>query len=380
MTSDAGPVVDGGAVADAATTDPDASPADAGTGGDDGGGLACACAADEVCVRDVCIASCGLEAAALEAALGEGLAPVRHWCRGADAVTIEGDTVFALTASPTASGARFEVSRWTLEVGTALPSTAVVGSAAYDGSSGEMVFGSGYLAVSPDTGHAVFGYTTTLAGFVGGVFDLATAGGAVLETSAPGNFDAAFIGPEDYLVNGGGLGGATGQGLHRGRAGIMGGAQVASGMGDASGGVGYWAEAGLVVAGGVRFGGAWPDGSEGGYVFFVGPSALDGAAPLDLFGAASVQRLALPSAFDLLPGGRFVTVEYTPDFSAIDRLELRLLARDAASGVVSSGPARALTRGALFVGAAAHGTHLVLRHAGGTAGSGGLLEVSLGAD
>ena len=30
------------------------------------------------------------------------------------------------------------------------------------------------------------------------------------------------------------------------------------------------------------------------------------------------------------PGGRFVTVEYTPDFSAIDRLELRLLARDAA--------------------------------------------------
>ena len=43
------------------------------------------------------------------------------------------------------------------------------------------------------------------------------------------------------------------------------------------------------------------------------------------------------AAFTLLPGGRFTTVEYTADFSGIDRIEVRTLSVDAGTGIVSAG-------------------------------------------
>ena len=62
-----------------AATAPDAATSDASTA-DVVVPPACPCAADQACVRGVCVASCGADLSTLDADLGEGRVPVAHLC------------------------------------------------------------------------------------------------------------------------------------------------------------------------------------------------------------------------------------------------------------------------------------------------------------
>jgi hypothetical protein len=216
---DGGPSDDGGLARDA-------GPGDAGVGADagsDAGPAGCeidGCGEGEACVRSVCIADCGGDVSGFEAALGAGFVPVAHFCRGPSAFAAREDggdvTVFDLTAATAGTVTTFSLSRWALDPATPTPALAVVGTMTFDAEdTGALAFAGGYLELDPDGAQALFGYTTSATGSPGQIFRMSLADGTGYKEVAPGNFDAAWVDAEHYLVNGFGLASlADGQGLY----------------------------------------------------------------------------------------------------------------------------------------------------------------------
>lgn len=319
----------------------------------------CACDAAEICVRGVCLAPCGAAAASLEAALAADLVPVAHYCRTPVAWSAVGDHVYEVAMRTEGTTTHFDLSRWTATPGTSAPTATLLGTASHTATMGEDVYPGAYVAVGSDEAHAVFGMTTSLAGFVGGVFDVTAGSGTVVRTDAPGNFDAVFVDATRVVVNGQGLATATGQGLYELVAGTMGGALVANGMGDSSGSLAYWASEDLIIAGGASYGAPFPTG-ESERVFFVSPTDLSATSPANLETDASF--LAIPSAFWLVPGDGLVSVVWGA--SGVDHLDARWLAVSG-TGLVSASTASALTNDGTFFSAGALAGDIGLRHAGG---------------
>lgn len=290
------PDVDGGTVEDAAIADAGADAASV-----------CECDAGEQCVRGVCIATCGGDVSGFDAALGEGLTPVASFCRTASAYAVHASAtdllVYDLTTSVDGLRTVFSLSRWTLDPSVSTPSPVEVASATHDvASADESVFPGGYLAIDPTGAQAVFGYTTSAAGFPGGVFYASLTGGAsVMEVPAPGNFDVAWMDPTHFVVDGSGLAElAFGQGLYVAdltaapRA-----VHVATNMGDYSGSVA--ASPAFVI------GAAVIDGSFESHAYYFSKERVDtaiaDATPIDTATDSAVTEVldpdgvALPSTF-----------------------------------------------------------------------------------
>jgi hypothetical protein len=316
----------------------------------------CACTADQTCLRGVCVATCaGLEG--VDASLAAVLVPVAHACRVPGPFDVIGTRVYELEAVAGSDGSTtLRLVRWDLDDGAVTPST--IAQRVYAPAMGELVF-PGFVAANDAESRVVFGYTTTLAGAQGGVVDVTAASMTFVESPAPGNFDAAFVGGDDYLVNGQGFGADTGQGLYViDGAGLEAPRVVVDGMGEFSGSVALWEEESLVVFGGTSFSG-WPDATTGNLLFASELSAvLTGG--LDAF--ADSDRFPLPSVFELLTGGRLVALRYDPSF-AIDGVVLHQLARS--PGGVNAGPEETLATGPTFSQVGAVEDDLVLVHAGG---------------
>lgn len=321
----------------------------------------CDCDADQTCLRGVCIATCdGIDG--FDDALVAGAVPVAHACRSAAAFDVVGTNVYELTATPGSAGIVLALVRWSFADGAVSASTLAQRTYVPSGSPAESVY-PGYVTVSDDEAHALFGYTTSLAGFIGGVVDVDVAAMTFEEVSAPGNFDGAFVDGSQYLINGLGFGALTGQALYLADATETSpeGASVVDGMGDASGSVALWAEEGMVVFGGANYGGPWPDDSTGGYVFFLPVGVvLEAAAPIDAFTTA--QRLRLPGAFELLTGGRLVEVYYGD--TGIDGLRFYPLSNSDEG--VEIGAATDITTGGTFFNAGAIGDDVLLVHGTGS--------------
>ena len=209
-----GPALSEDAGADGGVVD-DGGPGDAGPAGCETEG----CDAGYACVRSVCIADCGGDVSAFDAALGEGLVPVAHFCRGASAFATQvagGDvTVFDLSASTEGTVTTLTLSRWALDPASA-PAPRAVGTFDVDAEdSGDLVFAGGYLDLDPEGGQALFGYTRSATGSPGEIVRMSLEDGAASKEAAPGNFDAAWTDADHYLVNGFGLGSLDeGQGLY----------------------------------------------------------------------------------------------------------------------------------------------------------------------
>lgn len=200
------------------------------------------CGTGEACVRGVCVADCSGDVSGFDAALGEGLVPLANFCRPASAYAVHVEpgnrTVWDLTALTGGTVTTFVLSRWTLDPASA-PSPEGVATAQHDtGSVGVTTFPSGYVALDEAGTRAVFGYTTSAADLAGGIFYVDMDGG-VTEVPAPGNFDVAWVGENEFVVNGAGLGPlAEGQGLY-----------AATPAGPAHVGANFGAYSGSVVAG-----------------------------------------------------------------------------------------------------------------------------------
>lgn len=249
---------------DGPSVDPDAG-ADAGPGPVDAGGedaaapdatVDCECGSGEACVRGVCLATCGLDGAALEEALSAGLRPVATFCRAAAAygVHASGDTVtvYDVTSSTDGSTTTLVLSRWALDPSASTPAPTEVATTTHDAAAeGELVFPGGYLEIDPTGARALFGFTTSATGSPGDVVVVTLADGGVTRLAAPGNFDAAWIDATRFLVNGMGLDDrAEGQGLYLGElSGTPRALHVLTNMGDYSGSV--VATSAYVLAGGV---------------------------------------------------------------------------------------------------------------------------------
>ncbi len=349
------PSVDGGA-GDGGGSDARAL-ADA---GDDGGeSTTCAgapCGAGHACVRDVCLATCGADASGWDGALAPGLTPIGSVCRTVDAIAVSGSEAYDVTHATSGTTTTFTLSRWA--TGSESPTVSVVGTASYEASASEMVFAGGYLALSTDGMRAVFGYTTDQAGYVGGLFDMATAGGTAVEVGADGNFDATFRDTTDYFVNGG-IGGAPG--VYAGHAGGTTLEALVAGLGDASGSVRFWVDQSVLLAGGSSFGGTtWADGStSGSRVVVLTETDLASATVL---AANDLPQLDMPSSFALLSGGRAASVHYDASF-AVDGIEVRTLSVTASEVSVSS--PTAFVSGGDFSAITAAGDGAVLAFGGG---------------
>jgi hypothetical protein len=365
------PMPDAAVARDAAPTDaflPDAAMPDAAidvdaatpdAGDVDGGDPCDACTGDHACLRGVCIATCGVELAAYDAVLAEGLVPVANYCRTPAAFGFAGTRVYEVSASTVGLVTTFTLSRWT--PGAGAPTPEEIGTAMYTAVVGDAVFIGGSVAVSPDEAHVVFGFTTNPS-FVGGVFDVATGGGLAMESDAPGNFGATFADATHYLINGMGLAPASaGQGLYRGVAGSMMGVEVVDHLGEYSGSVAVWGDEALVLAGGTSFGMPWADGETGDRVLVL-PLADVIEATTAIDGSAAPQLVA-PSAFALISGPRLASVHYDGSFMQ-DGIEVRALSR-ATDGTVTVSAPESLTTGATFTTVVAADDEIILAHAGG---------------
>lgn len=338
------------AVADAPSLDVPELP-DAPTG--------CGCDATETCLRGVCIATCdGIDG--FDAALADGVVPVSHSCRAPGAFDVVGTNVYELEAVTEGANTVLRLVRWSATSGAVTPST--IAQRVYTPTMGEDVY-PGFVSVSADEAHALFGYTTGLSGFVGGVVNVDAGAMTFDETSAPGNFDAAFISGSQYLVNGLGFEGLTGQALYLADAadGSVAGRTIASNMGEYSGSVALWGAEDLVVFAGAQFGGPWPDGSTAsGYVFILPLEGVMGApSAIDTFAVA--QRLELPGSFELTEDGRLVEAYYGA--SGIDGIRSYQLTHGVAS--VTAGEAVDITTGGTFTNASAIEGDLLLVHGSG---------------
>jgi hypothetical protein len=355
---------DAGGGGDAASPDGGASDAQVSDGGD-----ACAdCGGTRACVRGACIPTCGLEAAAIASALAPGLTPIAHGCRavsgpidlvpGAEPAR---PRIYELVASTSGTVSRFTIVRWMLDES---PSPETVATATYDaGATGAMVFASGYVAVSPDEMRVLFGYTTTLGRFAGGVYD-AELGRMTLEFASDGNFDAEWLDAGSFVVNGLQFDGIDGgQGLYvrdRVRSTSR---HRATDMGSNSGSVAVAGD--VVIAGGFAgFGTTWPDGSEGGYIFVLDRAALVGGGPVIRAWEEARARLAGPSVFERLEDGRLAYLTYDADF-AVSGIEARAL-RPGRGGGFELAPPEPIATGSTFTAiAAGAGDTFALVHAGG---------------
>jgi hypothetical protein len=352
------PANDAAVVVDAATANDAAAAVDA-FANDAAVCSSSTCTGAHACVRGTCIATCGADVSGWDAALATGLVVDGVVCRTPAAIEFANGHVYELMASTTGMVTTFQLGRWT--PGTDSPTVSMVASAQYTATAATtMAFAGGYIAVNADETRALFGYTTTLSGSVGGVFDVVTGTGAATEVRADGNFDATFLGANSYLVNAtiGGM-----QGVYRGAPLAPGTTftQVVSHLGDASGNVAMWSTGNVVLAGGSSFGSAWMDGSTmGDRVLVLDPAML--ASATTAIDGNTVQQLMLPSAFELLSGDRIASVHYDASFT-VDAVDVRTLSHSA-SGVSMSASTH-LTTGATFTGVTAAGSQVVLSFAHG---------------
>lgn len=358
---------------DAAVADgtvPDGSPLDGNAVADagDAGDPCAACSGERVCVRGACIATCGLDASGIETALAPGLAPIGHACRAVSgpidlvaATDPARPRVYEVNAHTSGTVTVFRLVRWTFEE-TPMPEP--IGAAMYDaGSTGAMAFIGGYLAVSPDERRALFGYTTSTAGFLGGVFD-AEIGRMTVEYQAAGNFDAEWVDGNRWLVNGLAFDGLdNGQGLYLRNEAAGTSRHRVTRMGTNSGSVAVVDD--LVIAGGFTgFGSTWPDGSEGGRLFVFDRAAVIGDGPPIPAWDEARARLEGPSVFELLSGMRLAYVTYDPMTYGVTGIEARRLT--AMGRTFALGAAQPIASGPTFTAIAAGdaGT-FALVHAGG---------------
>ena len=358
---DAGAVGDSGAGVDAGQ---DAAVVDASTidvGIDVGVDAAAACSATNctgahACVRGVCVATCGGDLSGFGAALATGLVVEGTVCHTPAALSYAGGQMYELTNATTGRVTTFTLSRWT--PGTAMPTLTTIGTAQYTAAaSSTMVFTGGYVAVAPDQMHVLFGYTTNLAGYVGGVFDLATGSGTATQVPAASNYDADFTDATHYVVN---AAPSTGQGVYRASTSDTALTKVVSHVGDASGDVALWSAGGVVLAGGNAFATPWPDGMMGDRVLVLDPAMLASATtPID---GATVQHLVMPSSFELISGDRAASVHYDSSF-AVDAIDARALTHTGSTVMV--GAPMHLATGTLFTGVTSAGASIVLTFANG---------------
>lgn len=362
---DAGPRVDAGPM-----TEPDAGPGptDAGPPPDAGGGdagLDCAssgCDTGQTCLRGVCVAHCGADPSGWDAALAARLTPVASFCRSADvidsAASADLTTVFEMVVTPGGASSMLALSSWDVDPAMA-PAPTSIGSLIV--THADPLFPGGYIAASPSRDAVLIGYTVSDAGFTGEVFRVMTSDGGELAIAADGNFDAAWVDDTVFLVNGTGLGAASeGQGLYAGTVGTaITGAQVATGLGDASGSVAVGPD--YVLAGGFFFG----DGSN--RVYAIARSEVEDViagsrAVIDLAteGAEVCPSCALQSAF-VLAGGALVVKRFDAMFAQTGLLAFQLTGFDPSSGL-SVGAEETLVEGDAFTEAlAADGGRVLLR-------------------
>ena len=216
-------------------------------------------------------------------------------------------------------------------------------------------------AVDPTESAALFGYTTSELGAIGGIFDVEVGDGSMSELEAAGNFDATWIDANRWIVNGQGLEGAkgTGQGLWlRDREGDSS-TQLATEMGAYSGSVEVLED--VIVAG--AFGTEWPEGSPGNRIFVIDRAeALAATAPVSAWDDA-VARLEGPSGFELLSGSRIASVRYDDSFG-IAAFEVRALTES--GGTWTLGAPSDLTTGPDITDVVSlPGDRLLLVHANG---------------
>jgi hypothetical protein len=207
-----------------------------------------------MCVRNVCLASCGGDAETFDEALGEGVVPIANICRPASAYAVRSSggtiTVFDLTGTTAGTLTTLTLSRWTLDEETSMPAPTVVNTATLSATADTTVFAGQFVALNASASEAVVGLTTTSEGYPGQVFRLPIDGGANTTIEAPSNFDAVFFDATHIIVNGAGLRlENSGQGLYVEDTSSGTASQLASGLGDFSGSVDVGAS--FLLAGGV---------------------------------------------------------------------------------------------------------------------------------
>lgn len=310
---------DGGVRNDAA---PDAAP-DASIESDAAGvDAGCACAPDELCGVEGCIASCGADVADLVGSLAEGVLPLANICRTSRArVATTGPApnfapeFFELQASAAdASTTTFVLQHWFLDGLTAGPAEEIRSARVSVGTLDDDLFVSDFLALNADRSQALWGLTRTTSGRPGTIYQWPLPVGTSVARDSPANSGAAWADSSTVLVNGSGFGSlGGGQGLY---AAVVGtsprGVRVLSSMGDYGGDVIVIREglgAPFVLAGATA--GTWPDGSTGSYVFAVPLAAVGQALTRGTTSPAftsSIPRFAYPPQLFSLRGARFATL------------------------------------------------------------------------
>ena len=320
-----------------------------------------ACGEGEACLRGVCVATCGAaegELAAWDAALAAELVPVANVCHvPGGPLTVVGTRVYEVSASISGSTTTFTLSRWTLDPVVSTPELETLATTTHEGHAMGEIFPGGYVAISPDEMRAIYGYTTTDAGSIGGVFDVALGGGTATLTGANGNFDGAWLDANTYVVNGLGIEGeaSEGQGLYTRDVSAPSVRRAVDAMGTYSGSVAISGD--LVIAAGLEgFGSTWPDESEGGRLFvFSRDEILTGRATISAWDDAAA-RLEGPSIFTIVGARRLVSAVWGD--AGIAALEARAL--EESGGAWTLGEPEPLTTGGGFTAAVAAGEDRVL--------------------
>lgn len=328
-------MVDGGALPDSSVGDADTSDAGVSDAGPE----------------------CETNLASFEPALGGAIRPVLNLCRppaqAMDVIEAEGGTlrVYELVATSVGTTTTFTLSRFTLMADGSASNTEMVAMTTHESTEAVMTYVGGYLDISPGEHGAIFGYTTTAPGFVGGVFDLDLGEGTIGEVPAPGNYDAAWLDDSSWVLDGMGLGIEMGPGLYLydSEAGTS--RVAAREMGEYSGSVALLSD--VIVAGAFA--------STGLVFVFDRERLVNAATPLDAREDA-LARLDAPSVFELVFGNRLATIVY--DGPTIAAIEARVLAEEGDEWTL--GAAEPITSGAVFTNIVAAGANRAfLQHGNG---------------
>ncbi len=217
-----------------------------------------------------------------------------------------------LTTDGTGTSTTFTLSRWTLNPSVSTPAPTTVATLTHDTGDGSvMSFPSGYVALDPSGATALFGYTTTADGYPGSVVKVSVADGGTTELDAPGNFDAAWLDANRFVVNAGGLlGVSSGTGLYVANLSTdpAGAGFLVSGLGDYGGSI--LVDASFLFAGGA-------DASFTDHVYAVDTAtyeaAISGGTTVDASSEGSElldpDGNPVPSSFAGVPG-RLVTTPF----------------------------------------------------------------------
>ncbi len=359
---------------DAGTTPPDADaradagPTDAGfDAGFDAGPPLCGgieCGTDEMCVREVCLATCGADLSGWEAALSADLTPVFTFCRTADAFGTEidatGTIVRDVTAMAMTDGTSLTLAEWRADVSAGQPTPTDISTSEVTHPAELLLFAGGYV-VRGATGH-LFGYTLNDMASTGAVLHIAD-DGAQAELDASGNFDAAVLLGDVFLVNSLQLGSTpdTGEGVYSMDAAMSYATRLAvTDLDTYSGGVAVAPE--YVLVGSL-------DDSFVSHLYVVPRAPVEAAVMAGGFPVPDPTEVLydgapLPSAFALI-NDQIVTTRYDDSF-AIEALQAHPVgAYDATTGLTVEAPVD-LTTGSTFTSAyAAAGDRMLLRFAGG---------------